>query len=70
MEWCCAKCGLTATADDWALLLSMGWRAVTASELRCVLCVKREPERVRSSLSSSDRVVPLGTPRENRRALR
>ena len=67
MEWCCAKCGLTATADDWALLVSMGWRAVSASDLRCVLCVKREPDRVRAS---SETVVPLGRSREHVRALR
>lgn len=46
MEWCCAKCGLTATADDWSLLLSMGWRVVANGEMRCVICVKKDPARL------------------------
>jgi hypothetical protein len=66
MEWCCAKCGLTATADDWALLLSMGWRMIAAGELRCVLCVKRESERARPAHP----VVALDNPGDRRRALR
>lgn len=45
MEWCCSKCGLAATADDRGLLLAMGWR-VLAGEMRCVICVKKEPERI------------------------
>jgi hypothetical protein len=62
MEWCCAKCGLAATADDWSLLLSMGWRIVAGGEMRCVLCVRKEPERFHSGA----RVVPLDAARERR----
>ena len=65
MEWCCAKCGLTATADDQALLLCMGWRVIAGGEMRCVLCVKREPDRVRGLQP----VAPLDPP-SDRRALR
>jgi hypothetical protein len=60
MEWCCPKCGLTVTADDWSLLVAMGWRSIAADEVRCVLCVKREPERMRP------RVVPLEPARDRR----
>lgn len=41
MEWTCAKCGQVAKAEDWTLLLSMGWRITQDDEFRCVLCAKR-----------------------------
>jgi hypothetical protein len=47
MEWCCARCGLSARADDWALLLSMGWRERLDGEPRCAICVKKEAARRR-----------------------
>lgn len=45
MEWCCAKCGIGATADDWSLLMSMGWRVAATGEMRCTMCVRKEPQR-------------------------
>lgn len=62
MEWCCSKCGLAATADDWSLLSSMGWRAVAEGDLRCVICVRKEPERFREGA----RVLEIDTARERR----
>ena len=41
MEWTCAKCGQVAKAEDWTLLLSMGWRITPDDEFRCVICAKR-----------------------------
>lgn len=61
MEWSCGKCGLAATADDRGLLLAMGWR-VLAGEMRCVICVKKEPER----FSAEGRVLDLDGARERR----
>lgn len=49
MEWCCSKCGFAVTADDWSLLLSMGWRVVDGGETRCVICVRKESERLRAA---------------------
>lgn len=65
MEWCCSKCGLTATADDWSLLLSMGWRVVEGGEMTCVLCVRKEPERARANVLDID----SARERRGRRAL-
>lgn len=62
MEWCCAKCGIAATADDWLLLLSMGWRMAAGGEMRCVICLRKEPERFRNR----SRVLELDTARERR----
>lgn len=60
MEWCCSKCGLAATADDWSLLLSMGWRVVAGGEMRCVICVRKEPERFRTGGRGLDVDVARG----------
>jgi hypothetical protein len=46
MQWTCAKCGQTATANDWPLLVSMGWRTTPENEFRCSICAKKEPARV------------------------
>lgn len=54
---------MSVTADDWSLLVSMGWRMVAGDEVRCVLCVKRErPERRRPPA----RVLPIAPARERR----
>jgi len=42
MQWTCAKCGQTASADDWPLLLSIGWRTTPDNEFRCSMCAKKE----------------------------
>jgi hypothetical protein len=46
MEWTCAKCGRTARAEDWTLLLSLGWRTTPDNEFRCATCALKPPERM------------------------
>jgi len=56
MEWTCAKCGQTARAEDWTLLLSLGWRITPDNEFRCVICAKKPPEKAASvRLAPADR---------------
>ena len=61
MEWCCAKCGLSATADDWTLLVAMGWRTTPDNEFRCAICARQEALRFASDVmpaSARARRVP------------
>lgn len=54
MEWTCAKCGQVAKAEDWTLLVSMGWRITPDDEFRCVLCAKRTAAREAPAGAYSD----------------
>jgi hypothetical protein len=43
MEWTCSRCGIAATAADWKLLATIGWRnAQDSCAPVCVVCVKQQ----------------------------
>jgi len=38
MEWSCSRCGQTASASDWHLLLAIGWKLDESGNCICVMC--------------------------------
>lgn len=40
MEWTCSTCEQQATAADWGLLATIGWRATADGAVRCSICAK------------------------------
>lgn len=45
MEWTCATCEQQATAADWGLLATIGWRLSTDGRVLCSICVKAAAAR-------------------------